>query len=357
MDYMKSICVIGIAGCSGSGKTTLIHKILPELKRRGLVVGILKHIHHKLTIDIKGKDTELLYRAGADYVSAHDDHQSFARYRCSDISLAECIRRFPSALDLLIVEGYKDFNMPGIWLETTSSGVSIARSEAGKRLMVFRDDPEYHLKVLDYIHWELERFQSQRAVKAGLLIGGKSVRMEMQKSLLKIKGRTMAVTSFDRLSAVSEKAVLLGQGPVPSSLKTADRLADLPGVSGPLAGMLSAFRWAPESTWIISSVDMPLMNTEAWEWLLGQRRPGVWAVIPKIRGSRGLVATGAVYEPMIFEHVASLASDGRHSLQEIARHGKVITPLIPESLSSAWSNVNTSDEWKKILCQTGHGIQ
>jgi molybdopterin-guanine dinucleotide biosynthesis protein A len=114
--------------------------------------------------------------------------------------------------------------------------------------------------------------------------------------------------------------------------------------------MLSAFRWAPESSWIISSVDMPLMNKEAWEWLLSQRKPGVWAVLPKIRGSRGLEATGAVYEPMIFKHVESLAARGKASLQEIAKHGKVITPVIPKSLSCAWTNVNTQSEWEKILC-------
>jgi len=350
MEFMKSICIVGISGYSGAGKTTLIRKILPELKRQGLVVGILKHIHHKLNIDIKGKDTDLFYRAGADYVSAYDDHQGFVRQRCSDMSLAERIRRFPSALDLIIVEGHKDINMPAIWLETKSSGGKNAALGSGNRSIVFRDDPEYHLKVLSHIHRELERFHSQRPVKAGLLIGGKSMRMGAPKSLLKIKGRTMAARSFAMLSAVSEKTVLLGSGQIPASLHAADHLADLPGVRGPLAGMLSAFRWSPESAWIISSVDMPLMNNEAWEWLLSQRKPGVWAVLPKIRGSRGLEATGAVYEPMIFEHVESLAAEGRASLQEIAKHGKVITPVIPKSLSCAWTNVNTQSEWGKILC-------
>jgi len=347
---MKAICIIGITGYSGSGKTTLIRKLLPELKRQGLAVGILKHIHHKLNIDTKGKDTDYFYRAGADFVSAHDDVQGFARYRNSDMSLAARIRRFPPALDLIIVEGHKDSNMPGIWLEAKASGGKTKRSSSGNRAIVFRDDPEYHLKVLIHIWRELERFHSQRPVKAGLLIGGKSLRMGMPKALLKIKGRTMAARSFDMLSAVSEKTVLLGSGLIPRSLHAADRLADLPDVHGPLAGMLSAFRWAPDSAWIISSVDMPLMNKEAWEWLLSQRKPGAWAVLPKIRGSRGVETTGAVYEPMIFEHAESLAAEGIASLQEIAKHGKVITPVIPESLSLAWSNVNTPGEWKKILC-------
>src|SRR4030066_695572 len=94
-EFMNAICIIGIAGYSGSGKTTLIRKILPELKKQGLSVGVLKHIHHKLNIDIRGKDTDHFYRAGADFVLAHDSQQGFARYRNSDMSLKALIGRFP----------------------------------------------------------------------------------------------------------------------------------------------------------------------------------------------------------------------------------------------------------------------
>jgi molybdopterin-guanine dinucleotide biosynthesis protein MobB len=345
---MNSICVIGIAGYSGSGKTTLIRKILPELKKQGLAVGVLKHIHHKLNIDVRGKDTDHFYRAGADFVFAHDSQQGFSRCRNSDMSLCDFIGRFPSALDLIIVEGHKDINIPGIWLETKPSGVKPGKSLPCNRLIVFRDDPQYHLKVLIHIHQELERFHSGRPVMAGLLIGGKSTRMGTPKTLLKIKDKTLAARSFDILSAISEKTVLLGSGLIPKSLCSADKLPDVPNVHGPLSGMLSAFRWAPDSAWIISSVDMPLMHKDAWEWLLSQRRPGTWAVLPKIRETKGVETTGAVYEPMIFEYVESVAGNGNAKLQDIAVHPKVITPIIPNPLVEAWKNVNTPGEWTKV---------
>lgn len=347
---MKSICIIGIAGYSGTGKTTLIRKILPELKRQGLAVGVLKHIHHKLNIDIKGKDTDHYYRAGADFVSAHDELQGFARYRNSDMSLAERIGKFPAAIDLIIVEGHKDINIPGIWLEKGGRRKNADRAEYRNRRVVFRDDPEYIHEVLAYIRQELERFHLQRPVKAGLLIGGKSTRMGTSKALLKIRGRTLAGRSFNILSSLAEKTVVLGSGQIPQSLNTADRLCDVPDIHGPVAGMLSAFRWSPYSAWIISSVDMPLMNKEAWQWLLSQRKPGVWAVLPKIKGSRGVETTGAVYEPMIFSHIESLAANGDAKLQDIAAHPAVITPLIPKSLVEAWSNVNTPADWEKAIC-------
>ena len=352
---MNSTCMISIAGYSGTGKTTLIEKILPELKKQGLNIGIIKHIHHKLAIDVKGKDTDRFSRAGADFVLAHDAEQGFARYRSNNEDFLDLIKRVPAALDLIIVEGHKDIDVPGIWLEATAAGKRTGGKGPGSKTLVCRDDQGYQQQVLTYIRHELESHHSARPLHAGLLIGGKSTRMGTPKSLLKIKGRTLLARSFDTLSAIAKKTVLLGPGHLPKSLLCADRLSDIPNVKGPLAGMLSAFRWSPDSAWIISSVDMPLMHKDAWEWLLSQRKPGIWAVLPKIKGSIGVETTGSVYEPMIFEYVESLARCGKAKLQDIAAHPKVITPLIPRTLAHAWKNVNSPAEWKKVsaLCRKG----
>ena len=347
-EFMNSLCIIGIAGYSGSGKTTLIRKILPELKKQGLFVGVLKHIHHKLNIDIRGKDTDHFYRAGADFVFAHDSRQGFARYRSDNDKFSGLIKRFPAALDLIIVEGHKDIGLPGIQLEAKAAGERTGSKIHSSKTVIFSDDPDYQQQVLTYILQQLDRHHSMRPVNAGLLIGGKSTRMGTPKSLLKIKGRTLAARSFDTLSAVTGNVVLLGSGELPKSLLSADRLPDTPYLKGPLSGILSAFRWSPESAWIISSVDMPLMHKEAWGWLLSQRKPGTWAVLPKIKGSKGVETTGAVYEPMIFEHIESLAGNGNTKLQDIAAHPKVITPIIPNPLAEAWKNVNTPGEWTKV---------
>jgi molybdopterin-guanine dinucleotide biosynthesis protein A len=162
-------------------------------------------------------------------------------------------------------------------------------------------------------------------------------------------GKTLAERTYNTLSNVSTSIMLLGSGSVPKSLAGENRLPDVPQCSGPLAGMVSAFRWGPESAWIISSVDMPLMHEEALKWLLGQRKPGVWAILPKIESSRGVETTGAVYEPMIFDYIDSLARRGILKLQEIGNHPKVLTPLVPDSLAHAGCNVNTPAEWKEAL--------
>jgi molybdenum cofactor guanylyltransferase len=344
---MSAICIVGVSGYSGSGKTTLIERVLPELKKQGFSTGVIKHIHHNLTVDIEGKDTERFFRAGADHVFAHDAEQSFLRSRYLNEGIHQIIARLPSGLDLILVEGHKDLPLPGIWLEAGLRRNKPAAA-AGEKEVIFRDDPDYIGQVLSVIHRRLVKFHSDRIIRAGLLVGGKSVRMGRPKSLLETEGITLAERSFRILSGISRETLLLGSGDIPESLNTAGRLPDVAGLTGPLAGMLSAFRWAPESAWVISSVDMPLMHRNAWKWLLEQRKPGIWAVLPKIRGSKGVETTGAVYEPMIAGYLESMAEKASMKLQKLALHPKVLTPEIPDDLTEAWKNVNTSWEWEAI---------
>jgi molybdopterin-guanine dinucleotide biosynthesis protein MobB len=344
---MTSQCIIGISGYSGSGKTTLIEKALAELRKEGLSVGILKH-SCGLTIDSKDKDTARFYKAGADFVFAHDPHQGFARHRHEELDLIDALRHFPRGLDLIIVEGYKNSPVSRIWIKTRKAEHT---KKSGSSMVLYGKAPDSLNTLIEYIHRKLEDFHSKRPVKAGLLVGGMSRRMGRSKAQLKIKNETLVERSYKTLKKVSIQTVLLGSARLPDSLKKVPSLLDVPELDGPMAGMLSAFRWDPDSSWIISAVDMPFMNKDAWDWLLGQRRPGVWAVLPRIKGLRGVETTGGCYEPMIFEYIESNAKKGICKLQLLSRHPKVIKPIIPESLVSAWRNFNTAAEWKEALAQ------
>lgn len=350
---MVTACVAGISGFSGSGKTTLIERALPELKRQGLYVGVLKHTHHNLlSLDTEAKDTDRFFRAGADFVFAHDDTQGFARHRHEVAALLEALDHFPKGLDLIIVEGHKSSSISRLWLakESSDEGSKSVRQDSRT---IYRNDPDYLLQFLEYIHEELARHRAERPLMAGLLVGGRSGRMGSPKGLLQIRGRTMMERAYETLSAVSRRTLLLGAGTIPDGLTAADRLPDITEVKGPLAGMLSAFRWNPRSAWLISSVDMPFMHKEAWQWVLSQRKPGVWAVMPRREGSETVEATGACYEPEIFGYAESLAQKGIARLQSLASHPKVIKPVIPTHLEQAWKNVNTAHEWKEILAVLG----
>jgi molybdopterin-guanine dinucleotide biosynthesis protein MobB len=352
---ISSFCVIGISGYSGSGKTTLIEKVVLNLKREGLYVGLLKHTsHHRLSLDGEGKDSERFYKAGADFVFAHDLRQGFARFPLEDAGVSDALSHFPKGLDIVLVEGHKDSYLPGVWISPTRGSTEKHKIPGGAtRSVIYRNDAKYVEKVMEYIHRRMTACHLGRGVMAGLLVGGKSRRMGTSKAMLKIGHVTLVERSCSTLAKIARRTLFLGSAELPRHLGSADRLADAAGVEGPLAGVLSAFRWAPESSWIISAVDMPFMNTKAWEWVLDQRKPGVWAVLPLLRKGAKAETMAACYEPMIFNEIEALAKKGIRTLQKLAEHPKVITPVVPASIAHAWKNVNTESEWKEACAIMG----
>ncbi len=105
--------VLSIVGKADSGKTTLIEKIIPELKRRGYRVGIVKHAHHGFDMDQKGKDSHRHYLAGADSVMVAAPGQIAMVTRFHGESLEDLVPFF-SDMDILISEGFKKGKTPKI---------------------------------------------------------------------------------------------------------------------------------------------------------------------------------------------------------------------------------------------------
>jgi molybdopterin-guanine dinucleotide biosynthesis protein B len=115
--------LVGICGWSGAGKTTLIEALLPRLKARGLVAGVIKHDAHGLDLDTKGKDTDKLWRAGAEAVCASDGGQSFVRRRRHEpVDLPTLVEEMPQGLDVIIIEGHKDSDVPKVWVARNGDG-------------------------------------------------------------------------------------------------------------------------------------------------------------------------------------------------------------------------------------------
>jgi molybdopterin-guanine dinucleotide biosynthesis protein MobB len=105
--------VLSIVGKSESGKTTLIEKLIPELKRRGFRIGIVKHAHHGFDMDRKGKDSYRHRQAGADSVMIAAPGQIAMLKTVSGECLDDLVPYFHD-VDLLITEGFKSDNAPKI---------------------------------------------------------------------------------------------------------------------------------------------------------------------------------------------------------------------------------------------------
>jgi len=129
------IPVLGFAARSGTGKTTLLEKLIPLLKASGLRVGLIKKSHHNVEIDLPGKDSYRFRQAGASTVLLCSPYRraiivEHAAQKEPDLC-EELAQIDQHSLDIILVEGFKDANIPKIEL----------RRKHGDNPLELRNDP------------------------------------------------------------------------------------------------------------------------------------------------------------------------------------------------------------------------
>ena len=117
--------VAGFAGFSGSGKTMLVERLIPALKLMGLRVSVAKHAHHDFDIDRPGKDTFRHRQAGAfEVIVASDRRLALMREfeQPARMSVHHLLAELYDGVDWVLVEGFKDSNLPKIEVWRAASG-------------------------------------------------------------------------------------------------------------------------------------------------------------------------------------------------------------------------------------------
>lgn len=121
-----NVPVLGFAAYSGTGKTTLLVKLIPLLRDQGVRVALIKHAHHDFDIDIPGKDSYRLRKAGADQVLVASDKRLALIKEIvanTDPQLDELINELDlDKVELVLVEGFRHVPFPKIELHRPSSG-------------------------------------------------------------------------------------------------------------------------------------------------------------------------------------------------------------------------------------------
>jgi len=115
----KSIPLLGFVAYSGTGKTTLLEKLIPQLRNHKIRIGLIKHAHHNFDVDIPGKDSYRLRKAGAQQVLVASNTRQALIIENQNIErepdLEQCIGSLQTdKLDLVLVEGFKHIAYPKV---------------------------------------------------------------------------------------------------------------------------------------------------------------------------------------------------------------------------------------------------
>lgn len=332
--------VLAVCGWSGAGKTTLLEAVIPDLVARGLRIAVIKNDVHGLDVDRPGKDSDRLYRAGADVLLRGPGEAVLRTHRDDAEDFASAVRAALHDHDLVLVEGHRSAPVDKIWL--ASPGDPHAPDGLDRLLAVLSRDEDRPRHLEDLVAAWLPRAWNSIPLTAGVLMGGGSTRMGQPKQLLRRGAMTLLERTVAVLTSRVGEVVLLGDGVLPESCAGLSRLSDCPDSQGPLAGMLSAQRWSPAVAWMFCPCDLPDLSEAAIDWLLAQRAPGRWAVLPRTDG--GLEPLLATYEPQARPLLEALAAAGQRAPRLVAPHPKVATVAVPQALARCWVGVNTPSD-------------
>lgn len=149
---MNARKMFGFAGWSGSGKTTLIEQLIPRFVARGLRVSLVKHAHHTFDVDHAGKDSwrhrqagcmEVMIGSGVRWALMHELRGA------REPSLEELVAHM-SPCDLLLVEGFKRYDMPKLEVYRAANDKPLIHPEDGQVVAIAADvRVETHLPQLD----------------------------------------------------------------------------------------------------------------------------------------------------------------------------------------------------------------
>ncbi len=116
------IPMVSIVARSGTGKTSFLEKLIPVLTDRGHRIGVVKHAHHTIDIDKPGKDSYRLCEAGASEVIINAPNQmALIRKQENELPLKEVLQ-YIRDVDLILIEGYKEEDLPRIEIFRTGAG-------------------------------------------------------------------------------------------------------------------------------------------------------------------------------------------------------------------------------------------
>lgn len=150
------IPLLAIAAWSGTGKTTLLKQLIPLLIQRGIRPGLIKHTHHDVDVDIPGKDSYELRKAGAAQTIVANKNRWALMTETSEQEELDlhwlASRMDPTSLNLILVEGFKHEAIPKVLLYRKGLTHCIDELEIDRNVIAISSDvpiPNVTIPVLD----------------------------------------------------------------------------------------------------------------------------------------------------------------------------------------------------------------
>lgn len=181
-----------------------------------------------------------------------------------------------------------------------------------------------------------------------VLVGGKSSRMGTEKALLQYAGKPQVQRAYELiarycdgvfLSIHPDQAAVAEFAAFPQIIDTAA------GVSGPLAGILSALRANPHAAWLVVACDLPFLDETTMAHLVQNRNRRQIATAYRSPHDGLPEPLCAIYEPHSAGHLKAMAALNVDDPREALARAKI--PLLELVDRGALDNVDTPEQYRQ----------
>jgi molybdopterin-guanine dinucleotide biosynthesis protein A/molybdopterin converting factor small subunit len=187
-----------------------------------------------------------------------------------------------------------------------------------------------------------------------LLAGGRSTRMGHDKASMVIgaDGLNQAQRAVQELSAFCQKVFLsLRDGQTaPEGCEHFEIVRDNPKLSGPLAGILAAFKQEPDAAWLVMACDLPFVTPEVLHKLVHARTDGANFIAYASATDELPEPLCAIYEPYARAILQRHADRNHLCPRHIMIEERATLLELPPSCRRALENMNTPQD---IAAATG----
>ncbi len=239
-------------------------------------------------------------------------------------------------------------------LDRTTDPLLVIMTEAAHEipdylLPLVKDVPSFKEQQVDEIvnfitGWVAEQ---QPTVKALVLAGGKSTRMNQDKGALEYHGITQRRHLYNQLANLGLETYLScrpDQNHIEDDLpQIHDRFIGL----GPMGALLSAFQEDPNSAWLAVACDLPYLSNESLRFLLDNRDPAKTATAfnsPHDEFPEPLIT---IWEPKSYTNILQFMAPGYSCPRKVLINSE--THLLDAPEPKELSNINHPHEYEAVI--------
>ncbi len=195
--------------------------------------------------------------------------------------------------------------------------------------------------------FENKILQSKPILNGLVLAGGRSVRMGYDKGAVKWFGKEQRYHVADMLKPLCREVFISCRADQKQQINgNYNVLEDTFIGLGPFGAILSAFREQPDKAWLVVACDLPLLETETFRSLVGQRNISNMATAFNSPDNEFPEPLITIWEPKSYPVLLSFLAQGYSCPRKVLINSDV--NLIQAPNPDALTNVNTPDDLEKV---------